>query len=851
MAHVIECTDPFRLGHDARRFTAPGGTTIRQLLEKHEPGFVEFQHPTYCVVNGRAKMRREWDTYVVQEDDVVCFIRMAGLPAVAAWVWVAIAVVSVAAAVYVYNSIPKPGSQANNTPEADPVFDLKGQYNQVRLGNPIEVPYGRNRLWPSIAAREYNKYVNNDQYRYSLYCLGQGSYDIEAVQIEDTAIANFQDVTYEVYGPGQQVTLFPVNVVTSVEVGTTELLGPNEGGYAGPSGPFNANPAGTQTNHLEVDVVLPGGLYLAANDGTLGDLTVTALFECRLIDGAGTPIGPWVTLANMSKTLRTNTPQRFTLELDVPPGRYQVRAQRTNDKDTQAKASNTLQWAALRAFLPSTKNYGNVTMVAVKAKATNNLNDSAARRFNVIGTRKLRTWDPTTRTWSGEVATRSLVAAFCDAFQADYGGQLGDGYLNLRELWVFDAVLQGAGTHFDFVFDQRSTVWETARVIARVARAVPMLNGSQVTMIRDVPKTLPTAVFNQECIVEGSFSWDMKLAGVDEFDGVEVTYTDQSTWKEETVRVLVGDDAGDNLEQVRIPGCCDRTRAFREGYYYRAGKKYVREQFTFRTGLEGYLPAYGDLVGVSHDLPRWAQGGMVLSLSADRLTLGLSEGVTVAAGHVIGLRAKDGTLGGPYAVSAGADSRHVVLSAPLPDLFYFDGSHESPMFLLGPSSEWSKLCVVTGLRPGDDDTVEVQSVPYDSRLFDGDALVPDPLDGAAVPESPDDLPAVSGLTVALVPNVPQAALVSWQASLGAKSYVVQVSYDNANWETAATPDVNHAQVSVLAGHLYVRVAAVNVGAGAWAYWDDALVPLEPTDPYADATVGGTEYQQLLRPDLFP
>ena len=69
------------------------------------------------------------------------------------------------------------------------MFDLKGQYNQVRLGNPIEVPYGRNRLWPSIAAREYNKYVNNDQYRYSLYCLGQGSYGIEALQIEDTALA--------------------------------------------------------------------------------------------------------------------------------------------------------------------------------------------------------------------------------------------------------------------------------------------------------------------------------------------------------------------------------------------------------------------------------------------------------------------------------------------------------------------------------------------------------------------------------------------------------------------------------------------------------------------------------------
>jgi hypothetical protein len=724
------------------------------------------------------------------------------------------------------------------------VFDLKGQYNQVRLGNPIEVPYGRNRLWPSIAAREYNKYVNNDQYRYSLYCLGQGSYGIEALQIEDTALADFQDVTYGVYGPGEQVTLFPDNVVTSIEVATIELLGPNEVGYAGVSGPFTVNAAGTLTNHLEVDVVLPNGLYLLANDGTLGDLTVTALFEYRLIDDAGAALGVWTTLSSFTKTLRTNTPQRVTLELDVPSGRYEVRGVRTNDKNTDAKAGNTLQWVALRAFLPSTKDYGNVTMVALKAKATNNLNDSAARRFNVVGTRMLRTWDVATQTWNAEAATRSLAAAFCDAFQAEYGGQLADSYLYLDELAALGTTLDAAGIYFDFVFDQRSTVWETARVIARVARAVPMLNGSRVTMIRDVPKTLPTAVFNQDCIVEGSLSWDMKLAGVDEYDGVEIEYVDSTTWKTETVVVLVGDDAGDNLEQVKLPGCTDRTRAFREGYYYRAGKKYVRENFTFRTGFEGYLPSYGDLIGLAHDLPRWGTGGMVLALDATRTVLTLSEPVAFVGACVIGLRAKDGTLAGPYTVSAGADARQVTSAVPLPDSFYFDATHEPPMFLFGPSADWSKLCVVTGLRPGEDDTVEVQAVPYDARLFDGDALVPDPLDGAPIPDAVEDLPAVVGLQVVTVPNVPLAALASWQTSLGALSYVVQLSYDNVNWETVATPNVNYAQFNVAAGHLYVRVAAVNVGAGVWSYWDDTLVPVEPGDLAPDAVVGGSIYQDI-------
>lgn len=843
MAHIIESSNPFQLSRDARRFIVPGGITIREWVRK-EKGAEEFDRPTYCIVNGRAKMRAEWDTYRIKEDDIVAFVQPPGLPAVAVWVWVAIAVVAVAAAVYVYNSVPKPGeNKVTDTPEGDPVFDLRGQRNQIKLGLPIEVPYGRNRMWPSVAAPEYNKYINNAQYRYSLYCLGQGSYDLEALQFEDTPLANFQDVTYEVYPPGSPVTLFPDNVITSVEVGTTELFGPNEPEYTGEAGPYVANAAGTQTNRLEVDVVLPQGLYLSsATDGTLGDLTITALFQYRPINDAGTAIGIWATLASFTKTLKTNTPQRFTLELDVPAGRYEVRAVRTNDKNLSTRASNTLQWVALRAFLPSTKDYGNVTIVAVKAKATNNLNDSAANRFNAIGTRKLRTRSG--GVWTAEVATRSLVWAACDAAQADYGGRLADSYLFLDELAELDVAYAAAGIYFDYVFTQRSTLWETLKIIARVGRAVPMLVGSRITLIRDVPKTLPTAIFNQECIVEGSFSWEIKLAAIDEYDGVEVEYVDPTTWKTETVVVLVGDDAGNNLEQIKLPGCNDRTRAFREGYYYRAKKKYVRENINFGTGMEGLLPTFNDLIGVAHDLPRWATGGMVLAVESSRAVLVLSEPVTFVGSCVIGLRKKNGELGGPFSVMAGADSKRVVLAYPLPDDYYFDDEHEQPMFLFGPSAEWAKLCVVTGLRPGDDNTVEVNCVPYDARVFAGDTLTPPALVPGSSPSAVPDLPAVTGLRVDVVPNTPLRALVSWQMSLGASSYVVEASYDNVNWEVVATPLTNYAEISVLAGHLYIRVAAINVGAGAWAYWDDDLIPVEPGQQYDDAVVGGTNYNEL-------
>lgn len=825
MAHIIEINNPFDPLKDSRTHITPGGMTLRAWLVSTYPGFIEFDRPTLCLVNGRAMLREEWDKYEIKQSDVVNFVVLPGLQALV-YVFYALLVISVVYSVYMLATMPKP-QQPGQLPEADPTYDLKGQTNQLKLGVPIEVPYGQCRLWPTYAARPYNVYASNEQFQFSLYCLGQGSFDISEVRIEDTPIANFEDITYEIYAPGQQVTLFPDNVVTSVEVGGIELFGPNEAEFDGASGPYNANPTATLCNRLEVDVSFPLGLYLANDDGSLGNITVTALFEYRQIDNAGNPVGGWLTLSNFTKTLKTNTPQRFTVGLDVAQGRYQVRGVRTNNKNTSSKAANILQWATLRAFLPSTKDYGNVTLLALKARASNNLNDRAAARLNVYATRKLRT--RVAGAWTAEVATRSLVWAFCDVYQSTYGGRLADTFLDLATLEALDAEYAAAGIYFDFVFDQRITVWDAAKTIARVGRAVPMLNGSRVTMIREQPKTLPTAIFNQDNIVENSFTWEIKLPGIDENDGVEIEYTDPATWKSETIKCLVGDDEGENCEQIKLPGCTSRTVAYREGMYIRSTRKLIRENIKFRTGLEGHIPSYGDLIGVSHDLPRWNTGGLVVA--KDGLTLTLSEPVEFAPSgtHVIGLRTKSGAVSGPHAVTAGVDDFHVVLTAPITDSdFYFDNVNEPPLFLFGLSTDWAKLCVVVGLEPADDDTVEVKSVAYTPDVFAFDAATAPAIGSGSTPGGVPDLPTVTGLIVTEVVGTLNSVQANWNPALGAQYYVVQRSYDATNWEPVGTTTSNFFQFGVTPGIVYIRVAGVNVAQGPWEEWAGYVgVPFVP------------------------
>lgn len=815
MAHIIEIYNPFKPLEDTRRYQHQGGVTIREWLQLTYPGFKEFSHPTICLLNGEPLLRPHWQSYVIKPTDVVNFVVISQGIETLFYVFIALVVVS---AVVIVATMPKPRTPSE-LPEADPVYDLKGQRNQIRLGGPIEVPYGRCRLYPSYAARSYNKYLGNEQYQYQLFCLGQGYFDTEEPQIEDTPISNFQDVQYAFYAPGQPATLFPDNVITSEEVAGIQLFGPNEPEYDSWVGGFTLNPASTLANSIELDLVFPQGLYYTNDNGSLANKTVTASFEYRALDDTGTPVGGWSLLTNFSKTMATPTPQRFTVAVPVAPGRYEVRGRRTNNKDTSTRAANTLTWDAVRAFLPSTKNYGNVTILAVKARASNNLNDRSSNRINLFATRKLRSWNKATQTWNARTATRSIVWAFVDLFQASYGGQLEDAKLDLDGLADLDVIYAAQGRYFDYVYDQKATVWEAARTIARVGRALPMINGSRVTMLRDAAKTLPTAVFSQENIVKDSFKLEIKLPGIDEYDSVEMEYVDPTTWKQETMLCTLEGGFTNNPDKVQLFGCTDRNWAYREGLYIRAQRRYLRENVTFRTGLEGHIPSYGDLIAVSHDLPRWGSAGLLLAVDGNILTLSEPVEFVPATVHQIVLRKKDGSTAGPFVATAGVDEFHVVVGSSVGSDYFFDDIHEKPMFLFGRTDLWGKLMTVVGLQPIDEDMVEIKAVNYDSRLFSYDALTAPAMNTPSLPPGIPALPEVLNLVVQAMPDTVQQVMASWDPAIGALYYLVQVSSNGTDWEIVDSTTATSYVLTVTAGHLWVRVAGVNLGAGPWATWD--------------------------------
>lgn len=662
--------------------------------------------------------RDEWQDVELTDGDVVYFFPYIGGESI-----LINAIISVIIAVLSYALTPDPPDiKRNDLGDADPVFNLSGEKNQVRFNQPIEDAYGRCRLWPSVGALSYNQYVNNDQLLYQLLCIGQGSYEIEQVEgvdqifIEDTPIQNFQETEYEIVEPGQPLTLFRDNVTTSSEVGRIELFGPNEASYPLPDGwvgPFVTNEISTKADRLEVDIELPQGA------GSSGTVNFTADIQYAEIDNSGNIIGSWQTLAAFNQTVSGFVPQRYTVFDNVTQGRYQVRIRRTSNK---AGTNDLIQWTGLRAFLSSSTDYGDVTMLAIKARATNNLNDTSSQKFNLIATRKLPIYDgisiPSPTDTINRTATRNPVWAFINIFRAPYGGLLDDQYIDLDGLLAEASVMTSQGINFDYVFDQKSTVWEAAKLPAFVGRAVPILSGSKVTWTRDSGSQMPTFFINPENTLQNSFSLQKRLYDLNENDGLEVEYKDEDTgFKNETVLCVVGTQLGINPKKTVIKGVQSRQKAFELGYYQWAKEVYERQLITLRTGLEGYIPAYGDVVRIASDIPKWGQSGYLLEIDVTRTILTLSENVTFEAGetHTIAIRGKQGQELGPYICTAGTKDNEVVSGTAIPaGETFLDYYREPPYFVFGVQNVAGRISRIIDITPGDE-SIEIKAVVDDLR----------------------------------------------------------------------------------------------------------------------------------------
>jgi hypothetical protein len=597
-------------------------------------------------------------------------------------------------------------------------------------------------------------------------------------------------------------------------------------------GPFAACAPTDTIFQIVFDIGANGGLGEANNTGGLDSLNVSFQMSYQLIDATNTPIGPWVDLPIVTISGNTPQPRRYSYPFDVPVGRYWAKVQRTSASSLKTGILDNIQWLGLRGFIPDDNVYPNVTLLAIKFNVGEQITSATSRQISVVQTRMLEAFDGTT--WLPEAPTRSIAWAAADMLRDTlYGAGWTDSMIDIAKLKSMEDTWTITGDTFDGVFDSKQAFWNALISVLAVGRAFPLVLGSSISFDRDEPKSLIKGVITPRTMLSGSFNMDYIFFDEDSPDDVIIEFFNEDTWQDDEIQCTLPGSLSENPARIKMFGMVNRTRVFKYGMYQAASNFYRRIIAGLDTEMVGRLYLRNSLVLLSHDLPKWGFTGDIIEPIGPR-EFALSDDVdwSTPDTYYMAIRNQFGGGWGPVIVTEGSDGSVLINAAslaaveavqgPIAAQLIFDdddAGREPTKYIIGAGLEtYTRKFLVSTTQPNGIESVSVLLQNYDERVYDDYGLPPPPPDPSGPNVTPDK-PVIAYLALSQNPNANGnvvTVFAAWQPAPGANTYILEISYDNANWSQVYSGSTNGAQFNVNSGPLFARVAGIGKLRGDYA-----------------------------------
>lgn len=483
---------------------------------------------------------------------------------------------------------------------------------------------------------------------------------------------------------------------------------------AGWRGPFPICPEGEKSAVVELDFFYPDGLCGVGREGQIYQISVSYEVQWRLIDA---PAWASLVLTDVQSTLdQGGVTHRLTLG---GLGRYEVRVRKVAPLEENLEFHDRVQWYAMRALLQAPTSYAGATTIGVRVRTSDRISAQTESLINVIGTRILP------RRIGGEGPTRSLAD-----FAAYIPRSLGqpDSLTNFDELYRLGAIWDARGDTFDMDYAKETTAQQALQDVFGAGFAELTLEHGQITPVRDEPRTQLEQMYTPQNMVGALRRMPKFVANPDEFDGVDVTFTDATTWTESTVPCRLPGDAGRKVEKISAPGITNRTKAYQLGMRRRRVQRYRVNSFEWATEADALVSRYLSFCAVGDDVSGYPQSALLEAYDPITQTLTVGEPFTFTGGGRFGVlvRRPDGSVSGAYEVTRVNDFA-VRLKVPLdftPDTTWAD-AEDPPHVLFG---ELERLCypvLITQISPNGLSSARVEAVGYDARVYlDDDSPLP-------------------------------------------------------------------------------------------------------------------------------
>jgi hypothetical protein len=382
--------------------------------------------------------------------------------------------------------IPMPGTgrEKDSTVESNSMLGIN---NSSRPYEPVQRLFGTHKFYPPYAIAPFTEVVGDKTIGYYVFCIGKGSYDLDAMKIGENALSNYSEYTMQ-QGFKDDIDIFSRGDINeeNLAVNLTKADGP----YTQTTQPL--------TTEISIDFACNALYGIYDGSGNVAPRTIQFNIEYRPESG-----GSWVPLTGSNPVNITRKTQKgFSVNFGksgLAEDTYEIRVSRvTNDDDPPTGTSgysfttSSFVWSKLRSIKNTSPwTLDGVTLVALKIRLDGQIN-AGVDTFNLMVSSLLPAWNGSS--WDTAIASRNPAWVYTEVLKGSSNRRaVEDEELDLTGLKSWADECTTKEFYFDGVIENRGTVYNLLRAVASVGRATPGRTvAGKYTVVRDIDQAVRT-----------------------------------------------------------------------------------------------------------------------------------------------------------------------------------------------------------------------------------------------------------------------------------------------------------------------------------------------------------------------
>ena len=727
--------------------------------------------------------------------------------------------------------VDRSNSEQSNT------YGWGGTETVTGQGYPLAVTYGRMKSAGLLLSR----HVISDgekQYLNLLYCAGEGELSkIEDIRINANPISNYKDVQVDIRKGTNDQTVIP---------NFNDNFADQSLNYELTESWNTQQVQGDACDAIELTVGFPNGLYYSNDSGGADRTSVTLKAEIRKVGDESWQALPLANQKGMAGHIKrrdawnfiksdnsvTNTSDyagrieeatnnafyrvfRFD---NLEKARYEIRMRCSAKDGKSLRHVNKVYWVQLTQIIYDDFVHPGKALIGIKALATSQLSGSDPKVTWIQERSDVYVFNPYINKYEAQPADNPAWAAYdlihiCRKIGGEYI-VFGQPHMRL-DYNAFKAWADKCKTNgftFNYIYDTAMRLWDALKYPEAVGRGKVIPVGTRFTCVSDYQST-PVQLFTVANIKHGSFTEEFQ--GVEaRANSVEISFLNKDKDYERDVIPVYGDtyDESDTLTnpaQVELMGCTSLEQAYKHGKHFLRCNKYEIRTVTIEAFTDAIACTVGDIILIQHDIPEWGEGGRVVAVSGQTITLDKEVSVQPGKNYQLLIRSNSTDIVSTFNV-VNVSGLNVIVKESIPvqpDAVYAFGE-------VSKSAKPFRVLAIT--KTLSEMTRKIQCMEYYPELYVSD-------DGAVPSIDYTNHGASDIQAVGLVSDVYGAngimysrIAVTWQLPRDGKVPNVVVNYRNVKSDTWTyignyPASTNATTISdVLLGATYeVRVQAIN------------------------------------------